>query len=292
MPDTRFKALLAIPNFSAARDVGAVLNGKGHTFDITPVQSLETAQSRCQSESFDVVLLSLSVLDNKFAGLEEIAATLPNASILVLASRGEQADALQAIRHGADDCLMVDDYPSQGICQTIFNVMHRKQLLRQIRTAGYEDVATGLYNLDGFKTMAQRAFDGCRQPRSKVYIVTFRVQGTEQHTLAGFAEALRATCRKSELMPAPSISRVDVQEFAVLASADSLGEVHQLLRRCEETFRKFKVKGAEEVPWSVEFGMAAYDPEYPATPAVVLERARQNWQAIVPSQTDLVKVSA
>jgi PleD family two-component response regulator len=291
MANTRFKALLAIPNFSAARDVGTLLNSQGHAFDITPVQSLETAQHRCASESFDVVLLSLSVLDTKFAGLDDIAAALPNASILVLAFRGEQAEALQAIRHGADDCLMLDDFPMSAISQTVFNVIRRKQLLREIRTAGYEDAATGLYNLDGFKTMAQRLFDSCRQPRSKVYIVTIRVQGTEPNTLAGFAEALRATCRKSELMPAPSISRVDVEEFAVLASADSLGEVQQLLGRCEETFRKFKAKGTEELPWSVAFGMAAYDPEYPATPAVVLERARQNWQAILPPQPE-VRVSA
>ncbi len=282
--------MLVIPNFSQARDVGAMLNGQGHTFDITPVQSLDAARKRCIEESFDVVLLSLSVLNSKFDGLIELANSRPEASILVLASPSEQAEALQAIRHGADDCIVFDGYPLRGMTQTVMNVIHRKQLLQQIRTAGCEDATTGLYNLDGFNSVAQRLFNSCRQPRSKVYVVTFRVQGTGQNAIAGFAEALRATCRKAEVTP--SLSRVGLEEFALLAAADSLAEVHHLLRRCEETFRKFKLSEAGHEPWSIEFGMAAYDPEYPATPAVVLERARQNWRPVVPAQPQAALLTA
>jgi PleD family two-component response regulator len=282
--------MLVMPNFSHAREVGAMLNVEGHTFDITPVQALDVAQKRCTEEPFDVVLLSLSVLDSKFNGLNELANCLPQASILVLVSRSEQAEALQAIRHGADDCIVFDGFPMRGMTQTVLNVIHRKQLLQQIRNTGCEDATTGLYNLDGFTSMAQRLFNSCRQPRSKVYVVTFRVQGTEQNAITGFADALRATCRKAEITP--SLCRVGLEEFALLASADSLVDVQHLLQRCEETFRKFKVNGSEGEPWSVEFGMAAYDPEYPATPAVVLERARQNWQPIIPDQPPPTLLSA
>jgi PleD family two-component response regulator len=288
---TRSKALLAIPNFSVDRDVGTLLNEQEHAFDISPVQSLEAVLERLASESFDVVLLSLSVLESSLNGLDEVKDAAPDAAILVLASRQEQSEALEAIRHGADDCIFLDDSPAHALRQTVFNVIHRKQLLREIVTAGYEDSTTGLYNLDGFKSMAQRLFDSCRQPRSKVYIVAFRVQGTAQNVLTGVTEALRATCRKSEIMPEPSLSRVGVEEFALLASADSLAEVQHLLRRCEETFQKHTPKNSDESPWSIEFGVAAYDPEYPATPAVVLERAQQNWQTFAPVQPDPVRPS-
>jgi len=283
MSKTRFKALLVIPNFSQARDVGTMLNVQGHTFDITPLQALNEAQKRCVEESFDVVLLSLSILDSKFDGLNAMTQSLPDASILVLASPSQQQEALQAIRHGADDCILFDGSPGRGITQTVMNVINRKQLLQQIRSAGCEDAVTGFYNLDGFMSMAQRLFNSCRQPKSKVYVVTFRVEGTDQNVIASFAEALRATCRKAEVTP--SLSRVGSEEFALLASADSLAEVQHLLHRSEETFRKFKMNGAEQ-PHSIQFGMAAYDPEYPATPAVVLERARQNLRPILPDQAD------
>ena len=285
MSTPRLKAMLVIPNFSVARDVGNKLNDQSATFDIAPVESLSAAQKRLAVERFDVVLLSLSVLDGKFAGLNEIKGSLPDSPVLVLISGADQAEAIQAIRHGADDCVVLDNVSGNSLRQTIFNVIHRKQLLKDISASGCEDSATGLYNLDGFKSMAQRLFDTCRQPRSKVYIVTFRVQGTSQAALTGIAEALRGTCRRSEIMPSPSVSRVGVEEFALLASADSLADVQHLLNRCEETFRRFTANEPAIAPSSVKFGMAAYDPEYPASPAVVLERARQNWKPIVPTQS-------
>ena len=284
MSTPKLKALFVIPNFSVARDAGRMLNDQPGTFDIAPVQSFAEARKRFTTEPFDVVLLSPSVIESDWGGLGEIKAALPNATILVLTSRADQAEAVQAIRHGADDCVVLDDLPMHGLRQTVFNVIDRKELLRDICASGCEDSATGLYNLDGFKSMAQRLFDSCRPSRSRVYIVTFRVQGTDPITLAGLADALRATCRKSETLPSPSVSRVGVAEFALLASADSLAEVQHLLHRCEDTFRKFASKGSEESPWSADFGMAVYDPEYPASPAVVLERARQNWMAIPPVQ--------
>jgi PleD family two-component response regulator len=292
MSTPRLKAMLVIPNFSVARDVGKMLNDQSAAFDIAPVDSLSAAQKRSTEERFDVVLLSLSVLDGKFGGLSEIKASIPDAPILVLISRADQAEAVQAIRHGADDCIVLDDVSGNGLRQTIFNAIHRKQLLKDISASGCEDSVTGLCNLDGFKSMAQRLFDTCRQPRSKVYIVTFRVQGTSQTALTSIAEALRGTCRRSEIMPSPSVSRVGVEEFALLASADSLADVQHLLNRCEETFRRFTANESALAPSSVQFGMAAYDPEYPASPTVVLERARQNWKAILPPQSETSSLPA
>jgi GGDEF domain-containing protein/CheY-like chemotaxis protein len=280
MSNPRLKALLAIPSFSLARDVGKMLNDEPGTFEIAPVQSFAEAQKRFMAEFFDVVLVSLSVLDNTSRGLDQIRAALPDTSILVLTTSATPGEAVQAIRHGADDCLTLDRLSANSFRQTVLNVIHRKQLLKDISAGGCEDAATGLYNLDGFKSLAQRLFDSCRQPRSKVYIVTFRVHGTAQITLARIADALRATCRKSETLALPSVSRVALEEFALLASADSLADVQHLLRRCEETFDKCKPGEEERVPWAVEFGMAAFDPEYPASPAVVLERARQSWKTI------------
>jgi len=292
MSNPHLKALLVIPSFSLARDVGKMLNDQDSTFEIAPVESFSEAQKRFTAEPFAVVLLSLSVLDNNFGGLAQIKAALPDASILVLTSGANSSEAIEAIRHGADDCIALNGHPPNGLRQTVFNAIHRKQLLKDISASGYEDSATGLYNFDGFKSMAQRLFDSCRKPCSRVYIVTFRIHGTAQPALSGIADALRATCRRSEILPSPSVSRVGVEEFALMASADSLADVQRLLQRCEETFRKCTPKDSVETPWSVEFGVAAYDPEYPASPAVVLERARQNWKAILPFQPQTTSIPA
>src|SRR5436190_8630755 len=120
MSTPRLKALLVIPSFSLARDVGKMLNDQAGAFEIAPVESLSEAQKRFTAEHFDVVLLSLSVLDSKPGGLNRIKAALPEASILVLTSSSNPAEAVDAIRHGADDCIALEGLAANSLRQTVF----------------------------------------------------------------------------------------------------------------------------------------------------------------------------
>jgi GGDEF domain-containing protein len=274
MAAPRLKALLIMPNFSLAGDIGKRLNDRSHTFDITHVQWVSAAEKHFGSEHFDVVLLSLSVLDHKFSALTVIQQALPAAPILVIASIGEQSEAVRAIQHGADDCIVVENLATQSLRQNVFNTIDRKRLLKDIQAGSYEDSITGLY--DGFESVAQRLFEACRRPRYKVYVISFQVQGAAASDLSNIADALRATCRKAETSPLPCVSRVSPEEFILLAPAGSLAAVHRLLNRSEENLRALAVKRREATPWSVASGMAAYDPEYPSSPTSVLECARKD----------------
>jgi PleD family two-component response regulator len=276
MSSTRLKALLVTPNLPLAGEVGKKLNDEGYKFEVTHAQWLASAQEHLASTQFDVLLLSLVALDGKYSSLAQLQDSLPNSTILVIASATEQADAVRAIQHGADDSLVINGLSGKMLRQIVFNAINRKQMLRDIQNAGCEDSATGLYTLEGFESLAQRLFDSCRQQRSRVYVLTVRIEGASQPVLAKIAESMRGVCRKSEILPSPSLSRVSEGEFALLVSADSFAEVQRLMQRIQETLQKMAGTSAEGSKWSIVFGMAAYDPEYPSTPACVLDRARQN----------------
>jgi PleD family two-component response regulator len=284
MSTARPKALLVMPTFSIAGEIGKRLNDPSYTFDILHVPSLPAALKRCESEAFDVVFLSLSELDNSFRGLSEIQNLLPDAPLLIVASKTDQVEALRAIQKGADDCILID-VPSQGIRQTAINAIERKRFLKEIRSSGCEDSVTNVYNLDGFESAAQRLFRSCRKSLSKVYLLLFRVQGAPGSRLTNIAEALRNACTKGHAASA-CVSRVSPEEFAILTPADSLAEARGLFSHAEETLGTLMDK-EHEAAWSVVFGLAAYDPEYPSSPESVLERARQDVKPDCPIQSAL-----
>ncbi|WP_019508528.1 response regulator [Pleurocapsa sp. PCC 7319] len=87
-------------------------------FNLTHVERLEKALQCLQQESFDVVLLDLSLPDSHglatFLSLEEI---VPNLPIVLLTTLNDESLALEAIRQGAQDYLVKE--------QTTINVLLR-----------------------------------------------------------------------------------------------------------------------------------------------------------------------
>ena len=95
-------------------------------FNLTHVERLEKALQCLQQESFDVVLLDLSLPDSQgldtFLSLEEI---VPNLPIVLLTALNDESLALEAIRQGAQDYLVKEQITINVLLRSINYAIER-----------------------------------------------------------------------------------------------------------------------------------------------------------------------
>ena len=105
---TKMKVLLVEDNADDADLLRKTLGQVASTlFDLTHVERLEEALKRVREESFDAVLLDLSLPDSQ--GLDTITRatlTAPSMPIVVLTGLDDENVGLEAVRKGAQDYLV------------------------------------------------------------------------------------------------------------------------------------------------------------------------------------------
>ncbi len=145
MNDKPIRILLIEDNEGDARLIRRVLLNANETRSAGPALSLEHADrlssglTRLAQESFDVVLLDLSLPDSQ--GLDTVvrahaqAATVP---IVVLTGLDDEELAMQAMRSGAQDYLLKDQLNGQLFSRAIRYAIERKQTETEIRKLNAE----------------------------------------------------------------------------------------------------------------------------------------------------------
>ncbi len=104
------------------------------TYKITAVARLADAIAHLKSESFDVILLDLSLPDSH--GLETLKQVLLNAKtlpVLVLTGLTDRELAVQAVREGAQDYLVKGKFDCDLLLRAISYAVERKQTLEELR---------------------------------------------------------------------------------------------------------------------------------------------------------------
>ncbi len=102
-------------------------------FNLTHVESLETAVKFLRQESFDIILLDLSLPDSQgldnFLTLEKI---VPNLPIVLLTGFKDELLALEAVRQGAQDYLVKEQTTIDILVRSINYAIERMHYLEQI----------------------------------------------------------------------------------------------------------------------------------------------------------------
>ncbi|MBD1843863.1 response regulator [Cyanobacteria bacterium FACHB-63] len=131
------KVLLVEDNAAEARLLQEILK---HTiecrFQLVPVQRMREAIALLESESFDVVLLDLTLPDS--AGLDSLNTMLrhsPNLPIVVLTNTNDDQLAIHAVRHGAQDYLVKRQINPDTFIRSIRYAIERKQAAEALREA-------------------------------------------------------------------------------------------------------------------------------------------------------------
>ncbi len=122
------RVLLVEDNLGDARLAQEMLSeSPDFEVDVTCVGRLNQAVEVLTSQSFDVVLLDLSLPDsNKLEGLQRLQPLSKESPIIVLTGLNDKAQALEALKHGAQDYLLKGTMNSEALIRVIQYSIERK----------------------------------------------------------------------------------------------------------------------------------------------------------------------
>ena len=112
----------------------AVKDAAGISIGLTHEQTLAQALKRLDDESFDVIMLDLSLPDSE--GLETLERThshAPNLPIVVLTGLDDEALAVRAVREGAQDYLVKGQVTGQVLVRAMRYATARKRSVEELR---------------------------------------------------------------------------------------------------------------------------------------------------------------
>src|SRR5271167_2246959 len=129
--------------------------GNGRRANVVYVDQLSAALDCLRRESFDAVLLNLSLPDSA-APMDtflETSALALDAPIIVLADEEDQGLATRLIREGAEDVLQKRELECGSLARSIRYAIERRRRNRAAQLAPFADSGTGALSSQGFVTV-------------------------------------------------------------------------------------------------------------------------------------------
>ncbi|MBF1999285.1 MAG: response regulator [Synechococcales cyanobacterium M58_A2018_015] len=134
---TLVNVLLIEDNLAEARFLQEILKHTGpHRFQFSHVQRLTDALQQLANQTFDVLLLDLSLPDSQgLASLEVLIRHAPSLPIVVLTNTNDDELAVQAVRRGAQDYLVKRQVNQDLLVRSLRYAIERKQAAEALREA-------------------------------------------------------------------------------------------------------------------------------------------------------------
>jgi signal transduction histidine kinase len=104
------------------------------SFEVTHVELMSEAIARLADDSFDAILLDLSLPDSRGVGtVAQINAAVPHLPIVVMTGLDDQTTGMEAVRQGAQDFLTKGQVGGRLLTRAIRYAMERKQAEQQLK---------------------------------------------------------------------------------------------------------------------------------------------------------------
>jgi diguanylate cyclase (GGDEF)-like protein len=247
---------------------------------VTHVERLNDVAGRIAAQTFDVVLLDLTLPDSH--GLDTLTGTLAQAEgipIIVVTGLDDEGMAMTAVHQGAQDYLLKGEINYTLLMRSMRYAIERHRLLAEVRSLSVVDELTGLYNRRGFLTLAPQQLKIADRTRSGLVLLFADLDkmktindtwGHEEgdQALRDTANLLRATFRESDI-----IARIGGDEFVVLAATTSPRDADTLIARLQQQVAAHNARTARGYALSISAGTVAYDPQQPCGIRDLLARA-------------------
>ena len=240
---------------------GLLQSSAAEPFKLVAAARRATALERVTKGDVDVVLLDLSFPGgvDYFVALSAARSVAP---FLVLARAGDEQRALEAVRAGAQDCLVKGRFDAALLAQTLRYAIERHRMRNALGDLVLLDELTGLHNRRGFVTLASQDLGVARRAK-KPLLVAFGdlddLKGINDNlghaegdtALRDVAGILRRTFRDSDL-----IARIGGDEYAVLVRSAEAGGVSALRRRLNAQLTDFNRRAGRRYRISISLGFA------------------------------------
>src|SRR5205085_2091313 len=126
------------------------------------------------------VLLDLSQPGDRVAAVEQIRTAAPDVPIVVLAGHLDEAEAMLAVKAGAQDYLVRSELSPALLRRSLMYAMERKRLEAQLSHRALHDPLTGLPNRALFLDRLGVALDRSRRNNASIAVLFLDVDNFKQ----------------------------------------------------------------------------------------------------------------
>jgi diguanylate cyclase (GGDEF)-like protein len=233
---------------------------------VESVASVGSAIERIAHGNLDLVLLDLTLPDaDGIEGFLSISYTSPALPVVVLTSPATEAQGIEAVRLGAQDCIVKSHVAAGSLCRSIRCALERHHVVASLRAMSLTDELTGLLNRRGFQTMGTGHLKLGNRTGSRFLLFYLDLDDLKvindtwghhegDHAIVRTAEVLRATFRQSDV-----VARYGGDEFVVLALDSSHDGGAAIRARLEASLARANVEGAGRYCLGLCMGIVAFD---------------------------------
>ncbi len=257
----------------ATRVQQALMSRNGHLFSITRVERLYDAVSKAQEQSYDLLLLELSLPDAQ--GLESLnllQTTVPNVPIIVLTGVDDEKLALESVQAGAQDYLVKGQIDWHTLRRTILNAIERHRLVVELRVdrqrvhyLATHDVLTSLPNRHHYYDILARAVVHAERYERTLAVFLLDLNGFKKindslghaagdQLLTSVASRLKRCTRRSD-----TVARLGGDEFTViLPEIQDPMNATKAAERIIESFQSPFLIAGRQVPVTCAIGISLF----------------------------------
>jgi two-component system cell cycle response regulator len=270
-PESRevISLLLVEDNNGDARIVQDALTGSERVkFRMERVDRLTAALSLLARESFDVILLDLTLPDSW--GLDtflRIRAAAPQTPVMVLTGLDDETLGIMAVQQGAQEYLVKGQASGPLIVRCLRYALQRHRMQEDLRGLSLTDELTGLFNRRGFILLSRQLLKVCSRMTRPLVLLFADVENIHainsspggpaagDEALRQVGTLLRRTFRDSDVL-----GRFGGSTFTVLAI--DVPDERGLTARLEETLKDFNaLRGQGEPRIHLGLGALRFSPE-------------------------------
>lgn len=236
------------------------------TFEITRVKSLSEAQLKLNKDYFDMILLDLTLPDSiGLDTLKKINTEFPEVPIIVLTSLNDQITAINAVKNGAQDYLIKDQFDVNLLLRSIYYSIERHKMLVALRSMALIDQLTGLYNRHGFMKLVDHHIKLAKRKNRNFLFVYCDLDNLKyindnyghiegDRVIKEASDVLRETFRESDI-----IARFGGDEFVVLTLDVSEEYMDRIIDRLERNIKKHNKIMKKPYKLSMSIGAKIYN---------------------------------
>ncbi len=198
------------------------------TSNLVPVDRLSDALECLREDSFDAVLLNLSLPDSPalLDSFLDVSACAGSAPILVLADEPDDNLANRLLREGAQDVVVKSEIECAPLARAIRHAVERQRRVSVTRAAAFADKLTGLLTRDAFLNVASYYHSLCGHDQLLASVDISAARETREPLLLRASEALRKS-----FVPPCVIGRWDRSQLCVITVGFAKTTVEALLHR-------------------------------------------------------------
>ncbi|UUO05615.1 diguanylate cyclase [Blastopirellula sp. J2-11] len=202
------------------------------------VGTLSDAIAATHDHSYDVLIVDMGLPDcSGLANVTRLREAAPTATIIVLTADDDDEDALEAIRHGAQEYLSKQQLRGPLLTRAIRHSLTRQQHLLTAQSQAMTDALTGIGNRRAFEREMARRIHEYQRHDVPFCLTIFDIDHFKKindqwghdigdKTLRVLAESLYNEVRATDM-----VTRLGGEEFAVIFVATQLAEALKVSHR-------------------------------------------------------------